>query len=82
MDVRVFIFPYREEVGVPFARRDDVTLRMSVQPFLRETSMDQAYDLIMRLIHDKLVFGMDPFLLGQADILKLGTIDNFPLNVQ
>lgn len=82
MTLRLLMFPYRNQIGVPFVRTDSIDLRTAVKPFVEKIEVGEARDLVMRLIHEKLVFGMDPFLLGQLDSLNFGTIDTFPLNVQ
>lgn len=73
---------YHDQLPLSFIRSEAVGLRAKIKPFKSETEAGKTRDLVMRLVHDKLVFGVDPFLLGQLDSLKFDTIDNFPLNVQ
>lgn len=82
MKTRVIDFPYRDRREMDFTVRDVIRITALIKPFIEKIQASNTYDLEMYLVHDKLVFGMDLFTLGQLDPLSFATIDTFPLNVQ
>ena len=75
-------FVYGEEVRIPFIYLDERRIPMGIRPFTEKRQLIDNEDLTMYLIHGKLAFGLDRFMLGQIDPLTLGTIDPFPLDVK
>lgn len=76
-----------------FELRDQHTIRMPMRSFtdsipvlavfkpLKRTRNLETGAIIMHIAHDDLIFGVDPFLLGQMDPLAHSTTDIFPLDV-
>lgn len=81
-DTIAFPLKYRDSITFPFVHRGQIELPVVIKPFAEKIELEQPYEIVMYITHNKLVFGADLFLLGQLDPLTLGTIDTFPLNVQ
>lgn len=76
------VFPYAENVRMPFVFLDTISMLGGIKPLFETVEAQQMHSVTARLIHEKMTFGVDPFLLAQLDTFVLGTIDGLPLNIQ
>lgn len=75
-------FPYYDMLEIPFVFLDTISMTGRIKPLFETLEMPTASAVTARLIHDKMTFGVDPFLLAQMDSFTLSMLDSLPLNIR
>ena len=91
-DKLLFNFPYSEDLSIQTVYPDSIAMSAKyldkiafavyIKPLPMKISLNDLHGVRMGLTHEKLAFGMDPFMLYQLDGLAIGTIDTFPLDIK